>query len=315
MTGTFFFCGNCHPLMRDDAFLLHVLCLPLSPAQACIGEVPSSASCIGRPSSALHMRLLRLKLSHKKRDDIDADKFFLSRQKCRTGEIWTFCGMLPLFSLSPFLGADRLLPSFFFFAFLSPVSFSSDAVLHVRGVFFFLAPLKKRKKKLLSREEKKASRTIFLRRFYFSFSLFVSFSLSPPCPFPDGFPEEGNPSSLIRRLFHFGKRREKRKKKGFPCLFLHSGKTEERHAENKGRFRIQKRKRDGRRDGCSRHPLLSTRRQNFAYDGRFRTKTSNSSYPEEKRPDGEFRAFGVMCHFDDFLRKKKKRKDGASLLF
>ena len=71
LSGTFFFCRNRHPLMRDDAFLLHVLCLPLSPAQACIGEVPSSASCIGRPSSALHIRLLHLKLSHKKRDDID----------------------------------------------------------------------------------------------------------------------------------------------------------------------------------------------------------------------------------------------------
>ena len=73
LSGTFFFCRNRHPLMRDDAFLLHVLCPPLSPAQACIGEVPSSASYIGRPSSTLHIRLLRLKSSRRKRNDIDAD--------------------------------------------------------------------------------------------------------------------------------------------------------------------------------------------------------------------------------------------------
>lgn len=220
--------------------------------------------------------------------------FFLSRQKCRTGKIWAFCGMLPLFSLFPFSGcrsSSLLLPFFAFFSCL--LFFGCRPSCEGRFLFFFfLSPQKKRKKtdvllsfcpsflrkgkkKLLSREEKKASRTIFLRRFYFSFSLFVSFSLSPPCPFPDGFPEEGNPSSLIRRLFHFGKRREKRKKKGFPCLFLHSGKTEERHAENKGRFRIQKRKRDGRRDGCSRHLLpMPAGRQNLACGSDFRKEGS-----------------------------------------
>lgn len=192
MTGTFFFCRNRHPLMRDDAFLLHVLCLPLSPAQACIGEVPSSASCIGRPSSALHIRLFRLKLSHKKRDDIDVDKFFLSRQKRRTSEIWAFYGVLPLFSF-PFPGCRSspsffsFLPSFLLSPFLRMPSF-------MRGPsFFFLLPLKKRKKadaslslcpfsleegeeKILSREEKKASQAIFLRRSSFLFSFFVFFS-------------------------------------------------------------------------------------------------------------------------------------------
>ena len=89
--GDFFFCRNRHPLMRDDVFLLHVRCSPpLSPAMACIEEVPSSASCIGRPSSALHVCPFRLKSNRRKRNGIDVDGFFLSRQKCRTGEIRAF---------------------------------------------------------------------------------------------------------------------------------------------------------------------------------------------------------------------------------
>lgn len=73
-----FLAFDCH-CAGEELARSHRSLPPLSPARACIGEVPSSASCIGRPSSALHVRLLRLKLSHKKRDDIDADKFFLSR--------------------------------------------------------------------------------------------------------------------------------------------------------------------------------------------------------------------------------------------
>lgn len=63
LSGTFFFCRN----------LLYAFLPPFSPARACIGEVPSSASCIGRSSSALHVRLLRLKSSHRRRNDIVAD--------------------------------------------------------------------------------------------------------------------------------------------------------------------------------------------------------------------------------------------------
>ena len=146
LSGTFFFCRNRHPLMRDDAFLLHVLCLPLSPAQACIGEVPSSAFCIGRPSSALHIRLFRLKLSHKKRDDIDADNFFLSRQKCRTGEIWAFYGTPLCFSLFPFSGCRSSSSFFSFLLFFLPSPFLRMPSF-MRGAFsFFLSSQKKRKK-------------------------------------------------------------------------------------------------------------------------------------------------------------------------
>lgn len=211
MTGTFFFCRNRHPLMRDDAFLLHVLCLPLSPAQACIGEVPSSASCIGRPSSALHVRLLRLKLSHKKRDDIDADNSsFLAKNavQAKSGRFTARC-RLSLFSL---LWMQIVFFLLFFFAFLSPVSFSSDAVLHARGVFFFSFTTEEKKEgrclpfslpfflgegkeKTPVQGREKALQAIFLRRFSFSFFVF----------------------SLLRSssAFLFLEKR-KRKKKGMP---------------------------------------------------------------------------------------------------
>ena len=190
MTGTFSFCRNRHPLMRDDAFLLHVLCSPpLSPAMACIEKVPSSAYCIGRPSSALHIRLFRLKLSHKKKNDIDADNFFLSRQKCRTGEIWAFYGVLPLFSFS-FPGC-RLSPSFFsFFFFLSPQKKRKKA-----DVFLSLCPsfLRKGKKKTsVQGREKSVTDNIPETLFFFVFVFCFLFAFSPPCPFPDGFPEERN---------------------------------------------------------------------------------------------------------------------------
>ena len=279
MTGTFFFCGNCHPLMRDDAFLLHVLCLPLSPAQACIGEVPSSASCIGRPSSALHIRLFRLKLSHKKRDDIDADKFFLSRQKRRTSEIWAFYGVLPLFSF-PFPGC-RSSPSFFSFlpSFLLSPFFRMPSFM--RGAFsFFLLPLKKRKKvdaslslcpsflrngkkKLLSREEKKASRTIFLRRSSFSFFVFslifaFLFVFSPVFSLVDLL-KKGIPSSLLRSssAFLFLEKR-KREKKGMP-------QTREDSAFRNGKGKEEETDALGIR-------FLPPGRQNFACDSDFRKR-------------------------------------------
>ena len=144
LSGTFFFCRNRHPLMRDDAFLLHVLCLPLSPAQACIGEVPSSAFCIGRPSSALHIRLLRLKLSHKKRDDIDADNSSFLAKNAVQAKSGRFTARRSVFLFSPSLDADRLLPSFLFcFSFFRLLFFGCRPSCEGRFLFSFVTEEKK----------------------------------------------------------------------------------------------------------------------------------------------------------------------------
>lgn len=55
-----------------------------------------------------------------------------------------------VFSLFSFFRM-RIAPSplFFFFSFLSPVSFSSDAVLHARGVFFFFFRHRRKERRLM----------------------------------------------------------------------------------------------------------------------------------------------------------------------
>ena len=128
----------------------------------------------------------------------------------------------------------------FFFAFLSPVSFSSDAVLHARGVFFFLSLQKKRKKadvllslcpSFLRKEKKKtpvqgrekASRAIFLRRSSFSFSFFVSFSLSPPVLFLTAFRKKGILPLFFVGFFILKKRGRKGRRKAFRAFFCIQG--------------------------------------------------------------------------------------------
>lgn len=186
--------------------------------------------------------------------------------------------MLPFSLFSPFSGCGSPhSPPFFFFCF----SFSCLLFFGCRpsceGRFlFFLSSQKKRKKadvllsfcpSFLRKGEEKTSvqgreksvtddipETLFFFVFCF-FSLIFAFLLAP---FPDGFLEEGNPSSLLRSSSAF--------------LFLEKKeKEEERNASNEEEFRIQERKREGKRDGCSRYPFSAPPgRQNFACDSDFR---------------------------------------------
>ena len=134
----------------------------------------------------------------------------------------------------------------------------------MRGAFsFFLSSQTKRKKAdvLLSfcpsflrkgeektsvqGREKSVTDDIPETLFFFVFCFFSYFCFPfrfSPCLFPGGSSEEGNPflsSPFFVGFFVFGKKE----------------KEEERNAANKGRFRIQERKREGKRDGCSRYPF------------------------------------------------------------
>ena len=144
--------------------------------------------------------------------------FFIKNvAQAKSGRFTECCRFL---SFLLFPDADCPFSPFFFFSFLSPVSFSSDAVLHARAFFLFS----------FTTEEKKEGRC-------------VPFSL----PF---FLEE---------------------------------KVEDRNAANKGRFRIQERKMEGRRDGCSRYPFSAPPgRQNFACDSDFRKRRDSLSCSMKK---------------------------------
>lgn len=182
------------------------------------------------------------------------------------------------FLFFPFSGC-RSSPSFFSFLLsflLSPFLRMPSFMQGAFSFFLFSCTTEEKKEKTpVQGREKSVTDDIPETQFFFVFLFFLLFLLSfsfSPCLFPGGFFEKGNPflsSPFFVGFFVFGKKE----------------KEEERNAANEGGFRIQERKMEGRRDGCSRHPLpVPSGRQNLACDGDFRKRRNSLSCSMKKLP-------------------------------